>query len=80
MDIQARKLNLIEEFIRITDEKVITKIESFLHTENKGTQNKGFNPMSMEEFHEMIDRSIDDRKNGRVVSHEELLEEIKSWK
>ncbi len=33
MDIQARKLNFIQEFLRITDEKLIARLEHLLHTE-----------------------------------------------
>jgi len=35
MNIQARKLNLIEEFLRLSDESVIEKLESLIKFEKK---------------------------------------------
>ena len=35
MDLQARKLNLIQEFLRINSEELITKLDNFLHTEKR---------------------------------------------
>jgi hypothetical protein len=79
MDIQARKLNLIEEFIRITDESIIEKLEFLVRTEKKKLYERELKPMSLNEFHEMIDQARDDKANGRVVSHDDLKKRIKSW-
>jgi hypothetical protein len=37
-------------------------------------------PMSLEQFHEMIEQAKLDKANGRVVSHEEVKRTFKSWK
>jgi hypothetical protein len=79
MDIQARKLNLIEEFITITDESIIEKLEFLVRTEKKKLHERELKPMSLNEFHEMIDQARDDKTNGRVVSHDDLKTKIKSW-
>ncbi len=79
MDIQARKLNLIEEFIRITDEGIIEKLEFLVRTEKKKQFERELKPMSLNEFHEIIDQARDDKANGRVVSHDVLKKRIKSW-
>ncbi len=80
MDIQARKLNLIEAFLKISDESIIEKLESFIRIERMREYDKDLKPMSIEEFHEMIDQAKKDRAKGRVVAHEELKKSIKSWK
>ena len=80
MSIQARKLNLIEEFLRISDESIIEKLESLITTEKKKQYEKELKPMPLKEFHEMIDQAKQDKANGRVISHEELKERVKSWK
>lgn len=80
MDIQARKLNLIEEFLKISDENIIEKLEYFINIEKQKQYDKDIKPMSLEEFHDMIDQAKQDKANGRVVSHEDLKERIKSWK
>lgn len=76
MDIQARKLILIEEFIRITDESIIDKLESIIKREKKSQKEKEFKPMSLESFHDMIDRSVSDYENGRAISHEDLKKRV----
>ena len=81
MNIQARKLVLIEEFLRISDEAIISRIESIIMQEKKKTIGRQLlQPMSINEFHEMIEKSKQESDAGKIVSHEELKKKIKSWK
>ncbi len=80
MNIQARKLVLIEEFLRISDENLIAKLESFIKQQKKVSHDRELNPMSFNEFHEMIEQAIKDSDAGRVISHQELKKKIKTWK
>lgn len=80
MNIQARKLILIEEFLRISDESLITKLESFIKQEKKVSHERKLNPMSLNEFHEMIDQAKRDSDAGLVISHQELKKMVKTWK
>jgi hypothetical protein len=79
MNIQARKLSLIEEFLRINDEQIIVKLESFLKYEKARVLENELKPMSVNEFYELIDKSLDDSKNGRIISTNDLKEKIKTW-
>lgn len=67
MDLQARKLNLIQEFLRINSEELITKLDNFLHTEKRRIYEQELKPMSMDSFIAGIDQSEDDAVNGRVI-------------
>jgi hypothetical protein len=80
MDLQARKLNLIEEFIQISDENLIAKLENLIRIEKDVLNSREFSQMSMPEFHQMIDKAIVDKNEGRVISHNELKRKIESWK
>ena len=80
MNIQARKLELIEEFLRISDENLITKLESFIKQEKKMSLESKLKPMTINEFHEMIDHAKKDSDEGRVISHQELRKKVKTWK
>ncbi len=80
MNIQARKLNLIEEFLRLSDEGIIEKLESLIRIEKKKQYDRELRPMSLKEFHGMIDQAKQDKANGRVILHEELKKKVKSWK
>lgn len=79
MNIQTRKLTLIEDFLRITDSKLISKIEDMLKAEKIKAYEKSLKPMSSKDFYSMIDDSIDDVKKGKVDSHEDFKKKIKSW-
>lgn len=80
MNIQARKLGLIEEFLRISDESLIIKLESLIRQEKKLSHERNLKPMSLNDFHEMIDQAKKDSEAGRVISHQELKKKIKTWK
>lgn len=80
MNIQARKLVLIEEFLRISDESFIAKLESFIKQEKKVSHERNLKPMSLNEFHDMIGQAKHDSEEGRVISHQELKKKVKSWK
>jgi len=79
MDIQARKLELIEEFLKISDESIIKKLESVLKIEETKKKDNDFKRMSVKEFREMIDKAKEDKKSGRVTSHGDLKKKIESW-
>ena len=80
INIQTRKLNFIEEFLRIGDEKIIKKLELLLKTEKKKVYERTLKPMSHDEFYNMVDKSLQDSKNGNVISTKELKEKVKQWK
>ncbi|PZX11922.1 hypothetical protein LX69_02986 [Breznakibacter xylanolyticus] len=79
MNIQARKLVLIEEFIRISDESLITKLESLIRQEKKAIHERKLTPMSMNELHQMIDQAKQDSVEGHVISHQEMKKKVKTW-
>jgi len=80
MDIQTKKLKLIEEFLSISDEKLLDKLESIISKEKKKKYTEELEPMSLNEFHEMIDEAILDYENGRVTSLQDLKKEVLTWK
>lgn len=36
--------------------------------------------MALDDFHEMIAKAQKDREEGRVISHQNLIRKIKTWK
>ena len=80
MNIQARKLILIEEFLRISDVSTIEKLEYFIKIEKKYRHEKDLKPMSLKEFYEMIDHAILNKENDQTISHQDLKKKVKSWK
>lgn len=77
MDLQTRKLNFIQDFLKLESEKAIAQFEKLLQKESKNDSE--LKPMSMKEFHKRIDQSTEDSKNGRLTENSELTSEIEKW-
>ena len=80
MDIQARKINFVQEFLRVADDELVTKLEKLLHIERKRKLENELRPMKLSEFNEIIDKSEDDFANGKVTEARNLLKQINTWK
>jgi hypothetical protein len=78
MDIQSRKIEFVQEFLKLQSEEVISRLEKLLKKET--TKTRDLKPFTIEELNARLDKSEDDFKNGSYVSHEDLLKEIKGWK
>ena len=76
MDLQARKIHFIQEFLRINSEDLINKLDKFLHVEKSKIYEQELKPMSMDSFNDMIDQAEDDATNGRVVEAKNLRKDI----
>lgn len=79
MNILTRKLNFIEEFLRITDESLISKLEVLIKNERKTITDVEIKPMSINELQNMVEEANENYKNGRFTSQSELKKKIKSW-
>jgi len=80
MDIQARKIHFVQEFLRVADDELVTKLERLLRIERKKKLEEELSPMTMKKFNEIIDKSEDDFKNERVTEALNLLNQIDTWK
>ncbi|MDP2687334.1 MAG: hypothetical protein Q8O62_08940 [Aequorivita sp.] len=79
MDLQTRKLELIQEFLKIQSEEVISRLENILKKESLKAEEEHFKPMSHEDFNSRIDQSMKDSKNGRLLEANELKSKIDKW-
>jgi 16S rRNA A1518/A1519 N6-dimethyltransferase RsmA/KsgA/DIM1 with predicted DNA glycosylase/AP lyase activity len=80
MDLQTRKIQLIQEVLRVKSIEVIEKLEKTLFQEKEKMLNKELNPMSLEEFNSIIDSAEKDSANNRLYNAGEILNDIDSWK
>ncbi len=80
MNIATKKMNFIREFMRISDESLIDKLEDFLKSERKKQVQKEITSISMDAFLEMIEKSEDDASKGKVTEGREVLNQIEKWK
>jgi hypothetical protein len=79
MDLQTRKLELIQAFLKVKSEDVISKIEKLLKAEKSKSTNNELKPMSIEEFNSRIDQSLEDSKNDKVIDQEDLKAILDKW-
>jgi len=79
MDIEARKREFIQEFLEIQSEDVLSRLEKILRKENKASEKDDFKSMSIQEFNERIDKSMEDSKNGRLIKANDLKSKMEKW-
>jgi len=78
MDLQTRKLNLIEHLIRLKDENIFRKMEELI--------NKSLNPndepikrFTKKELIERAKKSNMDYHSGKIMTQEQLEADSKNW-
>lgn len=93
---QALLLEMVKCFLNIdADDKRITRKQynkeineavdrveegNFVTQEKTIKELSKLKPMSISNFHEMIDQAKQDQDAGRVISHEELKKKVKTWR
>lgn len=73
MDIEARKIEFIQEFLKLQSEEAISKLEKLLKKEKDTSDKSIFNPMTIDELNKRIDQSESDFKNNRFKTSSEIL-------
>ena len=78
MDIQFKKLELIEWFAQITDSNIISKMEK-IRKKYIAKTNEELKPLTVREFNKIIDRAEKDAKDNKITLHEDLIEQSENW-
>lgn len=79
MDLEARKISFVQEFLRLQNEEIVKGLEKMLRKRNAELIEKNFIPMSTEHFNAEIDQALDDSNNGRLIKATDLKAKIKKW-
>ncbi len=79
MDIQTRKIEFVQDFLKVQSEELISRLETLLRKEDYSSSPSEFEPMTIEEFNNRIDKSMEDSENGRLISASDLKAKIKEW-
>ncbi len=80
MDIQSRKIQFIQEFLKYANANMLDKLEELLKQERSKEFEKEIQPMTIEEYEHRMDKAFDDSKNNRIKSAKNLKNEIAAWK
>ena len=79
MDLEARKISFIQEFLKVQSGELIGKLEKILRKENPPSDKEDFKPMTVEELNARIDQSMEDSNNGRLIEASKLKAKIEKW-
>lgn len=77
MNIETRKIEFIQEFLKLQSEEAISRLEKILNKEKNASVEQLFEPMTMDELNKRIDQSELDFKNNRFKTSSELLTKYK---
>lgn len=73
MNLEARKIEFVQEFLKLQSEEAISRFEKILRKEKKASDEQLFVPMTQDELNKRIDQSESDFRNKRFKSSSELL-------
>ncbi|WP_341225252.1 hypothetical protein [uncultured Arcticibacterium sp.] len=73
MNLEARKIEFVQEFLKIQSEEVVSRLEKILRKENIAPDESIFEPMTQDDLNKRIDQSESDFQNNRFKSSSELL-------
>ncbi len=73
MNLEARKIEFIKEFLKLQSQEAIVRLEQLLKQERKRSSKPGLTPISTEELNRRIDQSESDFSSKRYKSSNELL-------
>lgn len=79
MDLEARKISFVQEFLRLESEEIVTHLETILHKQKVELLDHEMKSMIIDQFNKEIDQSLDDAKNGRIISAKDLQSKIQKW-
>ena len=78
MDIQTRKIEFVQEFLKLQNEELISRFENLLLS-NKSIIDNDFSPMTMADLNIRIDKSMSDSDNEKLTTSNDLMIEIEKW-
>ncbi len=73
MDLDARKIEFVKEFLKLQSEETLSRLEKILHKEENISQAETFRPMSQDALNKRIDQSEADFQKNKFKSSKDLL-------
>lgn len=73
MNLEARKIEFVQEFLKLQSEETLSRLEKILSLEKKFSDEQTIEPMTEEELNKRINQSESDFRNNRFKSSSELL-------
>jgi hypothetical protein len=77
MNLEARKIEFIQEFLKLQSEESVSRLEKILRKEKIASEEQVFEPMTPDELNKRIDQSESDFQNNRFKRSSELVAKYK---
>ena len=78
MNLETRKIQFVQEFLKLQSEEVISLLENILMKDKKNGTERVFEPMTQYDLEKRIDQSEVDFQNNRYKNSSELVEKFNS--
>ncbi|WP_163408299.1 hypothetical protein [Flavobacterium ajazii] len=79
MDLEARKISFVQEFLRLENEEIVNQLEKLLHEQKVQLLDLEMKPMNLDQFNNEIDQSVNDAAQSRIISSKDLKSRIQKW-
>ena len=80
MDLKARKITFVQEFLRLQNEEIVSGLEDLLRKKKAEQYEQKLKPMSADQFNIEIDQAMVDSKEDRITSASDLKKKAKQWR
>ena len=77
MNLEARKIEFVQEFLKLQNEEAVSRLEKILRKEKIASEERIFEPMTQEDLNTRIDQSESDFRNNRFKNSSELFAKYK---
>lgn len=79
MNLEARKIEFVQEFFKLRSEKAISKFEKLLKQEKEDASKERAQVMAAEVLNARIDESLQDSRTAKFTDADDLIIEIDQW-
>ncbi|WP_298507560.1 hypothetical protein [uncultured Kordia sp.] len=79
MNLEARKIEFVQEFLKLQSEEIISGLEELLKKRKVEMMESNIKPMTMEQYNSEIDQAMSDSKEGRMMKATDLQSKIQKW-
>lgn len=73
MNLEAKKIEFVQEFLKLQSEETLSRLEKILSLEKKFSDEQTIEPMTEDALNKRINQSESDFRNNRFKSSSELL-------
>lgn len=77
MNLESRKIEFVQEFLKLQNEGTISRLEKLLRKEKDISIKRVFEPMTKDELDRRINQSESDFQNNRLKNSSDLLAKYK---